>query len=393
MVLKLFRSPTPVLTAPIYALLAAAFFILCEAMQPVTAAPLKPNTLHPDMDAAGKAQYLELVYVDGKTPQVLYRNQENDGEEKVALHLECKRNLPPHKISPAKGAWIWKSGLLLNKQEAARQFFRKAATHGINRIYLQINADLAQDTPILKMAKEQSIQIYALTGSPDDIDHPQAVFSTIDNILNYNSHHDLQFSGIQFDIEPYILPNFQMQEQQILSRYLELVQAIGARIAGRMPLSFAVPFWFDQKSVNGVNIMASVIQVADDISVMSYRTSLDQILSVANNALCYGEKFGKPVYLGIELTKIPDEVHFISKTSELLPYLQSTGDGSNLTRETMTKIAMTQLPNIKQTVIPGSRLSFYPDEKMAFSITEQAVPYLFFAGWMLNGLDGIWLDD
>ena len=344
----------------------------------------KKITIKIDQNAVANAKYVEFIYVENNLQKINYLNKINADNGIPLPKLECKQTPWSGGFVDSRGAWIWKSSLLLNNYELAKHFFHDASIHKINRIYLQIHADIDQYEPLLKMAKNENIQIYALAGDPDYINKQQSVLALIDGVLRFNANHLVRFSGIQLDVEPYALPDYGNHEKEILSRYLDLVRAVKKHIAGRILFGFAVPFWFDQKSVSGVNLMASIIRESDFVAIMSYRTSNDQILLIANNALCYGEKFDKPVYLGIELTRIPDEVHFIFRSSALLPYIHN----SNLTREPTDG-----LPYIKKTVILGSRISFYPNPKKAFSMTEQVVPYQSFSGWIFNGLDETWMYD
>jgi hypothetical protein len=333
-----------------------------------------------------RAGFVKFSYVDHQLKKVIYLDQQPRTEQAVP-RMACTQS-PASEQSRNLSAWVWRSSKLVRNKSAAALFIQRAHTHGITEIDVQIQPDLASFEHLLDIAHQSGIRVVALSGSPDDILNPNATLRVVHDVLQYNATHRQGFSGIQFDIEPYLLKSYTTQETLILDQYVELLASLKAATAGRIELSVAVPFWFAHKTLHGNNLMALVAANVDRLAIMSYRTQLSQILDIANNALCVGEMFGKPVDLGLEVTRLPDETSIILSKAQIDAAMRIQGDQIFLTRDPRDLH-----PVVQRVDIPASRLSFFPDTQRLFAMTTSPVPYRSFHGWIINGLDEVWLND
>ncbi len=334
-----------------------------------------------------RARFVEFAYVDHQLKKVSYLEQSPPAEQSVP-RMVCTQVSPAPEQTRHLSAWVWRSSELLRNDAVAAQFMQRARAHGITEINVQIQPDLASFAHLLDLASQSGIRVVALSGSPDDVLNPQAPLRVVQDVLQYNATHRQGFSGIQFDIEPYLLKSYRAQETQILDQYVHLLASLKAATAGRIQLSVAVPFWFAHKTLHGNNLMALVAANVDRLAIMSYRTQLRQILDIANNALCVGEMFGKPVDLGLEVTRLPDETSIILSKAQIDAAMRLQGDQIFLTRDPRDLH-----PVVQRVDIPASRLSFFPDTQRLFAMTTAPVPYSSFHGWIINGLDEAWIND
>jgi len=172
-------------------------------------------------------------------------------------------------------AYEWHGAGRLTRREA-RQRLRFLHRHGFKTVYLDLGDYLgAADQPesrdqqwrIRKLrrhlrryvadASRLGLAVHAVGGGPTWTDEPLRYLGSklVELVADYNA--DVvareRLGGVQFDIEPYVLPSFFDNEEAALVAYLETLQSIVGiyrRVAARSPnrrlqLGFAVPFWFD----------------------------------------------------------------------------------------------------------------------------------------------------
>ncbi|PZE19603.1 hypothetical protein [Paenibacillus xerothermodurans] len=110
-----------------------------------------------------------------------------------------------------KTTWLWNTSLV-NSPESRNEILEFAAEQHVSRIYLQVDPDVAVDAyrAFIKQATSLGVQIHALDGAPDWIylDTRHRMTETINWVKAYNREvtEEERFTGIQMDIEPYILP-------------------------------------------------------------------------------------------------------------------------------------------------------------------------------------------
>ena len=334
-----------------------------------------------------RARFVEFSYVDHQLKKVIYLDQQPRPEQSVP-RMACTQVSPAPEQVRNLSAWVWRSSELVRNKNAAALFIQRASAHGINEINVHIQPDIASFEHLLDLASQSGIRVVALAGSPDYVLNPNAPLRVVHDVLQYNATHRQGFSGIQFDIEPYLLKSYSAQETLILDQYVQLLASLKAATAGRIELGVAVPFWFAHKTLHGNNLMGLVAANVGRLAIMSYRTQLSQILDIANNALCIGEMFGKPVDLGLEVTRLPDESSVVLSKAQIDTAIRIQGDQILLTRDPR------DIHHVVQRVdIPASRLSFFPDTQRLFAMTNSPVPYRSFHGWIINGLDEVWVHD
>ena len=340
-----------------------------------------------DAGSLQQARFVEFSYVDHQLKKVIYLDQQPRPEQSVP-RMACTQVSPAPEQTRNLSTWVWRSSYLVRNNDAAAQFIQRVRAHGINEINVQIQPDIASLEHLLDIASQSGIRVVALAGSPDDALNPNAPLHVVHEILQYNATHRQGFSGIQFDIEPYLLKSYSAKETLILNQYVQLLASLKAATAGRIELGVAVPFWFAHKTLHGSNLMGLVAANVDRLAIMSYRTQLSQILDIANNALCVGEMFGKAVDLGLEVTRLPDESSVVLSKAQIDTAIRIQGDQILLTRDPRDIH-----PEVRRVDIPASKLSFFPDTQRLFAMTNSPVPYRSFHGWIINGLDEAWSHD
>lgn len=209
------------------------------------------------------------------------------------------------------GFWVW------NYRAAIRDSQMLLATcrgQGCSRMLIQMPSlnddetiwrDYAQ---LLALVQEAGIETLALDGYPEAIQEPQVLADKVRRLLQLVPPGLV--SGIQLDIEPYLLPGF-LEDDTQLRRYLGTIETLKDAVGGRAKLSMVIPFWLATPAVGGRPLAYAVMDRADEVAVMSYRTDLDEVQDIAEDILRYGDLIDKAVWLAVETTRLPVEQHVV----------------------------------------------------------------------------------
>ncbi|ULA60781.1 MAG: hypothetical protein LZF60_270107 [Nitrospira sp.] len=216
------------------------------------------------------------------------------------------------KTRPAgTGFWVWNYRAAIQESQTLLDTCRKQAC---SRMLIQMPS-LNDDEAIwrdygrlLGLVQEAGIDALALDGYPEAIQEPHLLADKVQRLLQLVRPGAL--SGIQLDIEPYLLPGFLDDDAQ-LRRYLGTIETVHEAIHGRARLSMVIPFWLATPTVGGRPLAYAVMDRADEVAVMSYRTDLDEVQDIAEDILRYGDVIEKPVWLAIETTLLPLEQHVV----------------------------------------------------------------------------------
>jgi hypothetical protein len=215
----------------------------------------------------------------------------------------------PHRL----GFWVWE--------------YKEAVTHasetlaacqrfGCTRLLVQMPA---LDDPLdlwrayvqfLQTVQDKGIEAFALDGAPDAIYHPEPLLEKVHRLRQLSG--DRMITGVQLDIEPYLLEGFFADNTGFL-RYLAVIERMKATVGKQWRLSLVVPFWLTSHVVQDRPVAFAVMDQADEVAVMSYRTEAEEIFAIAEDSLRYGAQVGVPVWLAVETMALPIERHVVLK--------------------------------------------------------------------------------
>ena len=234
----------------------------------------------------------------------------------AALQEVAFRHTPRSSSHAGNGIWIWRHDRVIGHEAEVLDRLRARA---VKRVYLQIGDDPAIFHDFLAAAARQGVSVFALDGDPGYIFSPAPLLARIRAVESYNrSNPDAPYAGFQTDIEPYLNSDFNLRKSEYAAAYVDLLRQIKA--TSRLPLSVVAPFWFDGLTTDGRSLAQRFVEEADEVVLMSYRTDPAAVLEISRNTLALGERFNKPVRLGIELGSIPDEHHIeLKKTDRTQP--------------------------------------------------------------------------
>jgi len=185
-----------------------------------------------------------------------------------------------------------------------------ASTHGFDRLYVFVSDGPGREEKsrlrrMGQLADAAGIELWALAGEPRWALHPAQAVAW--------QHHALQvgvFVGTHLDVEPYALPAWDDDRDQVVRGYLDMLSRLQA--ASALPLHADVPFWYDTIDSGDQTLADSVLERVDGVTVMSYRdtaTGQNSLWDVARDMVRRGDAAGVPVELAVETNPLADCPH------------------------------------------------------------------------------------
>lgn len=347
---------------------------------------------------------------------VLMVRQHNTGViyvRDVALTRDPSSPLPSAKTrqiqrSLKRAMWLWNAAYVWRAEERMHELMSFLKRAQMAEVFMHIpyvidpngkTLDLiwpkSQVENFVRQLRRKKIEVHAVVGDPH-LARPekhQEVLQWIEQIAAFNRTTDpsATFSGVRLDVEFYLDPQFQgAQRNTVIDGYSALLQR-AQQVAAKNRLRFGleIPFWLDDEAPK---LLDQVLQAADSIGIMSYRTSVygeDGVISHVETELRKAEALRKSVYLGVETTNLDDEatMAFASKQSPVCPCVV-LGARSNSAADTIDISFAEQLSTaieyaaryqaskvlsvIEQTAVPASKMTFYGSvPAMMHAVTRQ----------------------
>ncbi|WP_019639581.1 hypothetical protein [Paenibacillus fonticola] len=219
--------------------------------------------------------------------------------------------------SLVKATWAWQTEMIEDGGEQLLDFSRN---EGINLIYLQINRHIPKETyeMFVNRAHEEQIAVHALGGDPGWalLEHREDMLGLVDWVINYNDSVSSggRFDGVHLDIEPYVLAQWETEQEEIISSWESNLKAFLSRVSGSgLELGIDIPFWFDHLNlVDGTSLNEWLISVFDHVTVMAYRNQIESengIIKLTQDELELADKLGKKVLVAVNTKEMPQEAY------------------------------------------------------------------------------------
>lgn len=152
----------------------------------------------------------------------------------------------------------------------------------------------------LTAARANGLRVHAMAGDPAWATQPGPWWAWVDEVVGFGG-----FDGMVFDVEPYLLPDWNTRKQSRLIRsYLSGLAGAVDR-AGTLPVLAAVPFWWDDPTYRQKRqpLVQHVLAAADGIVVLAYRDHAegsDGIIEHAATEASLAATMGKRFVVGVE---------------------------------------------------------------------------------------------
>lgn len=219
--------------------------------------------------------------------------------------------LRPPSTSEPKATWLWNTELIKIHGEDIISF---AKSQGVKVIFLHISqkVDHEEYKKFNSLASSSKMKVHALSGKPEwalrEHRHEGDAFLLWVKAYNDGAQPKERFSGIQYDVEPYLLKNWEKDKVSIVEQWME-----GMRVwveygqLANLEIGAAVPFWLDGIKYTGLEGDAPLSEWAADkfdyLAIMAYRNEADRVYDISKTILAESDRKKKKVWVGIELGK------------------------------------------------------------------------------------------
>ena len=209
-----------------------------------------------------------------------------------------------------RGLWVWSYD-----QATKPGLLAFAAGRSVSAIYVESEALVAAQpatlTDLVQSAAAQNLKVELLFGAPSwarAASHEQALALARASVSYVQSLSGAKPTAVHFDVEPYLLPEWNTDRNGIANQYLDLLEGLAQAVAGSgLALAVDVPFWYDTVQVTRAGATRPlhkwVLDLVDRVVIMDYRdfaTGGGGLIDLAASELGYAEAVCKQAVVGVE---------------------------------------------------------------------------------------------
>jgi len=218
-----------------------------------------------------------------------------------------------------RATWVWQGATAL---EDADNFITALLADNIHTLFLAVPlageplavADADSLATLIERAHELGIETWAVEGDPAAVTRQgrEHFVKRTRAIAAFNASQSegRRLSGVQYDIEPYLLPGFDLAREAWLHEYLDTLRELRSELS--VPMEAAVPFWWSGLTVDDKPLLTAMRPLVDGLTIMNYRTNLEQLQRLAEPYLAWGVRQQRYVRIALESVALPDQslTHF-----------------------------------------------------------------------------------
>lgn len=215
----------------------------------------------------------------------------------------------PNARPAARATWVWKAA---DWREHGAQLLDWAAAHGVRELFVTVPfkddavREPARLAAFIRAAGARGIRVLSVDGDPHMVlpARQAALARMVRAYAAYNAGAapDARLAGLQFDVEPYLLPEYGAGPADWDARYLAMARTL-RDAAGSLRLELVLPFWWDGKTA----LLDGLAPLVDALAVMDYRTDPAQVAAFAQPFLDWGARHGRQVRIALEAGTIAPE--------------------------------------------------------------------------------------
>lgn len=300
----------------------------------------------------------------------------------------------------SRAAWVWKPSRWRDGPEA---LLDDARARRVTRLFVSVTivggalTDELRFSAFVTSAHRAGIAVVAVEGDPG-MALPAGRNVALGRLAALAAYQRravpaARLDGVQYDIEPYLLPAFAAEPERVVRGWAETLDALAAADTS-FGLDLVLPFWLPNSSAAPV-ILPAIARVAERVTVMAYRTTAAEVMAVSEPLLTWGATAALPVYVALECGSLGDETtrtYASAAAGDLWVLPQPTGDALMLILNASQPAAPdTRVYALEhESVFAGSRVSFLGDharlDSTAAELAEVLGAWPNFKGFALHGV-------
>lgn len=214
---------------------------------------------------------------------------------------------------PRRAAWAWAAE---SWSRDGDRLLGEATALEIGTLYISVPVEDAGFDParlaaFIADADSRGISVWAVEGDPHAVQpglrarfvHRAAA------IAAYNTARPKaeRLAGIQYDIEPYLLPGYAVDPAGWQEAYVETIASL--RLAADMPTEVAIPFWFGRDGDGQSALLDQLAPYIDSVAVMAYRTDIAELRRFVEPIFVWGESGRRDIRIALENGPLPDRAN------------------------------------------------------------------------------------
>ncbi|XTR39057.1 hypothetical protein ACQQ2T_06620 [Paraclostridium tenue] len=163
----------------------------------------------------------------------------------------------------------------LSVLEAKENLFDVMEKYEIKTVYQSFSSELSKNkiSKFLESCSEYNYQVYYLCGDPEDVldQDAEKMIENIDDavaIKEYDNNDVLK--GILFDVEPYLLDEWEIQPDKIIQQFADNLQiAYKKAKENKLEMIVCIPYYYDTKGFSD-SLEKLIKDGCDGIAIMNY---------------------------------------------------------------------------------------------------------------------------
>lgn len=225
-------------------------------------------------------------------------------------------------FSPAekksKATWIWQAESVGTEKKEILEFCRQ---HEINRIYLRMDMTkpFSAYRPFIREAAAQGIEVHAVAGHPAWAlaSDQKRMLKIVEWVKQYNQEASEaeRIHGIQLDIHPYLLPQWNDEQKRVIREWQANIRAFIAEVKkdGDLEAGTTLAFWLDDIPTPDrpdLPLSKWLISQFDTTTIMAYRDQLqgmNGIVALVDQEMEQADVLDKKVLIAVNMKKTDDD--------------------------------------------------------------------------------------
>ncbi len=215
----------------------------------------------------------------------------------------------------SNGIWIWNTTELLASGKG-NTILQTCNKHKIDRVFFSFSSDIMQKLDsgsndlidLIASLHRHNIQISALFAENSWLmpSKRQEIGKRIEQILRYNAAapEEERIDGLHLDIEPQGLDVWDADKATALRLLRETLQYVKRLVGDQIRIEIDMAPFFDEEDPG---YMKSIMPYVDEITLMAYQKTLEDILIKVYNEMSDTEEGDVPVLVGIDVKKFDHE--------------------------------------------------------------------------------------
>ncbi|SEM63199.1 hypothetical protein SAMN04488688_11681 [Paenibacillus sp. cl141a] len=210
-----------------------------------------------------------------------------------------------------RGTYIWEAHEVVQNSQEILDFAKEKK---LNWLYVRLDLEqpYSSYSSFVKQAAAAGIEVHAMGGHPIwalEENRPR-MMRLVNYVKSYNRavEGDERFHGIHLDIEPYVLPAWKEDSQQVISEWTANLDAFVNELKkdSSLEASMDMAVWLDRYKVTGEDMSLSkwMINRMDHVSLMAFRDVAEGsngIVGVSKEEIAFADELGKPIKISVEI--------------------------------------------------------------------------------------------